>query len=274
MYLDITITTGATDTKAGWAQILTGYDPEKTGVFGNFDYGPIPKGYTIHERLEKFFGDGNITTILLAGKRHNLGIRGPHKICLNCTRGTWDDGEKAVTEAKGGTKKLKEMKAEPYFYSKDGIDVFENGLQNANEPAAVIGSKVLEHIEKNRGARFFLFVQFREPDQPWGHKYGENSAEYSKGIMNDDEWLGKIIAKLKELGIHGNTLVYVTSDHGFDEGDKEHFKATRVFLATNDTMVAARQGDRKDIAPTIMKRFGMDIGGIEPKLDGRSLLNH
>ncbi len=40
-----------TDTKAGWAQILTGYEPEVTGVFSNSNFKPIPKGYTVFERL-------------------------------------------------------------------------------------------------------------------------------------------------------------------------------------------------------------------------------
>jgi hypothetical protein len=30
-----------TDTKAGWSQILTGYEPEVTGVFSNGNYQPI-----------------------------------------------------------------------------------------------------------------------------------------------------------------------------------------------------------------------------------------
>lgn len=33
--VDIDVTTGATDTKAGWTQILTGCAPEKTGIFSN-----------------------------------------------------------------------------------------------------------------------------------------------------------------------------------------------------------------------------------------------
>jgi len=44
---------GATDTKAGWTQILTGYHPEVTGVYSNGRYQPIPKGLSIFERLEK-----------------------------------------------------------------------------------------------------------------------------------------------------------------------------------------------------------------------------
>jgi hypothetical protein len=51
-----------TDTKAGWAQILTGYNPEVTGVFSNSTFQPIPDGYTIFERLETFFGPDEFAT--------------------------------------------------------------------------------------------------------------------------------------------------------------------------------------------------------------------
>ena len=44
-----------TDTKSGWSQILTGYEPEITGVFSNSRYQPIPQGYTVFERLEQYF---------------------------------------------------------------------------------------------------------------------------------------------------------------------------------------------------------------------------
>lgn len=50
--LDIDVITGATDTKAGWTQLLTGYVPEKKGVYNNGRYEPIPEGYTVFERLE------------------------------------------------------------------------------------------------------------------------------------------------------------------------------------------------------------------------------
>ncbi|MGV8121407.1 MAG: hypothetical protein AB2L14_16735 [Candidatus Xenobiia bacterium LiM19] len=35
---------GVTDTNAGWAQILTGYYPEISGVYSNRLYRPIPEG--------------------------------------------------------------------------------------------------------------------------------------------------------------------------------------------------------------------------------------
>jgi len=66
-----------TDTKAGWAQILTGYEPEVTGVFSNRHFQPIPRGYTVFERLEEFFGPDNFITVAVIGKKGNLGANPP-----------------------------------------------------------------------------------------------------------------------------------------------------------------------------------------------------
>jgi hypothetical protein len=70
---------GVTDTKAGWSQILTGYFPEKTGVYSNGEYGPIPAGYTVFERLEEHFGPDNIFTAAIIGKKGNVDSDGPKK---------------------------------------------------------------------------------------------------------------------------------------------------------------------------------------------------
>ena len=77
--------------------------------------------------------------------------------------------------------------------------------------------------------------------------------------------------KLKELNLYDETLIYVTADHGFDEGMKSHNDAPYVFLATNDTLVM-RRGERADITPTILKRFGLDLSRISPPLDGHPLI--
>ena len=69
-----------TDTKAGWAQILTGYEPEITGVFSNNRYQPIARGYTIFERLEDYFGPEEFVTAAVIGKKNHLGARGPGMI--------------------------------------------------------------------------------------------------------------------------------------------------------------------------------------------------
>ncbi len=65
-----------TDTKAGWSQILTGCNPETSGVFSNGRYGPIPAGLTIFERLEDYFGKDNITTVAVIGKKGHVDADG------------------------------------------------------------------------------------------------------------------------------------------------------------------------------------------------------
>jgi len=278
--VDMDVTAGATDTKAGWTQILTGYVPEKSGVFSNGKYQPIPVGYTVFERLEAFFGPDNIVTIAIIGKKGHVDADGPQRIpferwAQQQRRRTRGGQPATVPEPKAGMpvrdggQIVEENGAlyvsfpgKPYFNTKDHMDMFLNGLV-LNER---VGTTAIQNLEKYKDQRFFFFIHFAEPDHA-GHASGENSQEYTDAIKSDDEWTGKIIAKLKELGLYDQTLVYVTADHGFNEGAKGHSYAPYVFLATNDKTVN-RNGNRMDVTPTILKRFGLDLSKIEPKLDG------
>ena len=155
---------------------------------------------------------------------------------------------------------------EPYFLTQDHLDVFVNGL-STNEK---VGGKALELLERYQAKPFFFFVHFAEPDHS-GHRHGENSQDYTDGLISCDEWTGRILAKLKELDLDKRTLVYVTADHGFDEGHKAHSDAPYVFLATNDRKTL-HPGTRADITPTLLDRFGVDLDELKPPLSGRSLL--
>jgi predicted AlkP superfamily pyrophosphatase or phosphodiesterase len=135
----------------------------------------------------------------------------------------------------------------------------------------VVGRKTLEVIEEFRNDRFFLFVHFADVDHQ-GHKHGENSKEYNDALVSCDAWTGRIVQKLRDLGLYDRTLVYVTADHGFDEDRTGHSDAPYVFLATNDAGIK-RRGQREDITPTILHRLGVDLTRISPRLDGRSLLS-
>jgi predicted AlkP superfamily pyrophosphatase or phosphodiesterase len=273
--VDIDIVSGATETATGFAQILTGYVPDKTGVQTDTIYRPIPHGYTIFERLKAFFGPENIATAAIIGKTsYYLSEDSPFKIPY----GTWreiqiekkklDENRPGPDELQGGQIVEKngmnfvQMRGGPYLNAKDQIDLFDKGLI-VNEK---VGAAVIDQLEKCKDKRFFIFVQFIQPDKA-GHKYGENSQEYFDGIKSDDLWTGRIIDKLKDLHIYRQTLVYVTADHGFDIGKKSHSYAPYIFLATNDKKVN-RNGTREDIAPTVLKRFGLDLSKIEPRLDG------
>lgn len=269
--VDIDVTTGATDTKAGWTQILTGYAPEKTGVYSNSRYQPIPKGYTVFERLEEFFGPSNIFTAAIVGKKGNVDADPPRRIPYQRwlrqqqrakelgRRPRGLEGGKIVEE---GGKKFVEIPGKPYFNASKSMDLFVNGLG----VSANVGKRALEEIEKHASERFFIFIHFGDPDAA-GHRYGENSPEYEDAIKSCDLWLGQIKEKLKKLGIYDKTLIYVTADHGFDEGKTTHSYAPYIFLATNDKEIK-RNGDRADIAPTILKRFGIDVKSLQPALDG------
>jgi SAM-dependent methyltransferase len=132
-----------------------------------------------------------------------------------------------------------------------------------------VGERAIELLEKNKDKPFFFFVHFAEVDHS-GHKHGENSKEYNDGLISNDLWTGKIMDKVRELGLAEKTQFYVTADHGFNEDKKGHSFAPYVFLATNNKKVN-HGGRRQDIAPTVLEAFGLDLSTVKPPLDGISL---
>ncbi|UCH35593.1 MAG: alkaline phosphatase family protein [Armatimonadota bacterium] len=258
-------TTRRTDTKAGWAQILTGYEPEVTGVFGNNRFQPIPVGLTVFERLEDHFGAENIYTAAAIGKLHHVGSAPPGGRPVGPTGAARPRQRQQARAAQRARQPGGRLPGEPYYLTKDNMDLFQEGLG----PADNVGARALEELETHGRDRCFMFIHFAEPDHP-GHAHGENSQQYTDSVKHNDEWLGRIVAKLEELGVRDETLIYVTADHGFDEDRSSHSDAPYVFLATDDPLVM-RRGLREDITPTILWRFGVDLSAITPELDGHPL---
>jgi hypothetical protein len=281
--MDIDVVSGATDTKAGWTQLLTGYVPEKTGVYNNGRYEPIPEGYTVFERLKKFFGRENIDTVAIIAKKdhvdHDPPFRGTFKEWTEMVRKyrervrekypffqitpeeALDQAGGRIVDRNGG--RMVEVPGKPWYRASKSMDLWVNGLE---ENERVTG-RVVSELEKRKDHRFFFFVHFAQPDH-LGHQFGEYSMEYDSGFLMDDEYSGQIINKLKELGLHEKTLIYIVSDHGFDKNKKTHLYAPFIFVATNDSTPIRNEGTREDLAPTILKKFGLDLSKIEPQLDG------
>ena len=266
---------GTTDTKAGWSQILTGYYPTVTGVYSNGRYQPVPKGLSIFERLEKHFGTDKFVTVAVIGKKGHCGeIDPPKKIRLDAEGKLPADEANKKPVQPGAEKKLpgwiieedgvkyQYVPGSPYYNMYTALETWEFGLMEDEK----VGTRALELLEKYKDKPFFFFVHFASVDHK-GHSFGENSKEYNDALISNDLWTGKIIQKLKDLGLYDKTLVYVTADHGFDEDKTGHSNAPYVFLATNDKGVM-RNGLRQDVAPTILGRFGLDLFKLEPPLDG------
>lgn len=236
--VDIDVVGHQTDTKAGHAQILTGYDPQTTGVYSNVNYRPIPAGYTIFERLHQTFGRDAITTIMLTGKDHNLGSR-PAGLALG---------------------------ADPYYLSRPGITVWDGDQMR---PASVVGKKAVDYIEQLGGRkRFLLFVHLPDVDLN-GHAHGESSPAYERALVECDRWLGAMLDALERKQIDDRTLVYVTADHGFDVGTTHHANAPHIILASNDPALHA--GQQRDIAPTLLTAMGVNVTKLSPPLPGKPL---
>ena len=153
----------------------------------------------------------------------------------------------------------------PYYTMHQNVDQWRFGLTQDEK----VGDEALAMLDKYGKKPLFCFVHFAEVDHQ-GHRFGEPSQEYDDAIVSGDKQLGRIMEKLKELGVYQKTWIYVTADHGFDVGAKHHKDAPHVFLATNDKQVV-RDGARTDIAPTILDRLGVDTAKIAPPLDGESL---
>jgi hypothetical protein len=274
---------GTTDTKAGWSQILTGYYPEVTGVYSNGRFQPVPEGLSVFERLEKQFGADKFVTVAVIGKKAHCGANDPPaKIRLDNEGAEKDAAAKKKKRADGkpdpGAGKQPQGKiieengvkyrlipGQPYYNMYKPMEVWEFGLTLDEK----VGTRAMELLEKYKAKPFFFFVHFAEVDHS-GHQKGENSKEYNDALISNDKWTGKIMDKVKELGLAGKTQFYVTADHGFNEDANGHGFAPYVFLATNNKKVN-RDGRRQDVTPTILEAFGLDLSKATPPLDGISL---
>jgi uncharacterized sulfatase len=78
--------------------------------------------------------------------------------------------------------------------------------------------RALAFIEKNKERPFFLYLPHAMPHKPLAASeafYKKSGAGLYGDVMMELDWsTGQIIAKLRELGLDRNTLVFFTSDNG------------------------------------------------------------
>ena len=114
---------------------------------------------------------------------------------------------------------------------KGGFPYLHNGqpaTENlAGDDSRIIMDRVIPFIEKNHQQRFLATVWFHTPHEPVvaGPEYKKLYAEFDEKRQNYygcitamDEQIGRLQAKLKELKIDDQTLIFFCSDNGPGDG--------------------------------------------------------
>jgi uncharacterized protein (TIRG00374 family) len=174
-------------------------------------------------------------------------------------------------------------------------------VQEYYQDADTVTRAALGWLEEHRGGRFFLFLHYMDPHDPYmAHPYNgvgyarasnQNpdpgmaptfSRLYDGEIRYLDQYLGQLFAWLKQAGLYEDTLIVLTGDHGeeFQEhggwwhGETLYEELLRVPLIVKYAR-GARTGTEVaevarslDIAPTVVDALGLSIPST---WQGRSL---
>jgi arylsulfatase A-like enzyme len=174
-------------------------------------------------------------------------------------------------------------------------------VQNFYQDATVVNRHAVDWLKANKGTRFFLFLHYMDPHDPYfehpydGRGYSRASNQnpdpalaptfsrlYDGEVRYVDEQLGQLFAWLKAEGLYDQTLIVLTGDHGeeFQEhGGWWHGQTLYQELIAVPLIIKYPAGARAgttvtdlarslDIAPTIL-----DVAGVPTPeaMMGRSL---
>lgn len=173
--------------------------------------------------------------------------------------------------------------------------------QNFYQEAAVVNREAMAWLDKNKGTRFFLFLHYMDPHDPYfEHPYNgrgvarasdqdpdparapELDALYDGEVRYVDEQLGVLFDWLKAAGLYDDTLIVLTADHGeeFQEhGGWWHGQTLYEEQIEVPLIVKYPGGARAgsvvtdlarslDVAPTILDAAGLPV---PESMQGRSL---
>jgi len=255
-------------TDPGLACIDSGYGPDITGInsnyFGSSTKRSIPEGLATTERIKAVYGSSWKTALVMPW------TQGKVNVTTNEDSTFWNQREE--TDYWFSSENLTWSQHNPIIV-KNALD-YSSALLRANYTA----SKLAEFIQQNKNYNFYARVHFVEPDNV-GHAYGESvggqiSPKYREALIKCDEALGIIIDALNETGIYQDTVVLVTTDHGFQGithgGDPYPFGSPEVTvfsLITNNPEVTNELGwgIQNDISPTCLALAGIDPASLKPR---------
>ena len=132
----------------------------------------------------------------------------------------------------------------------DYVEIFTKkrymGIINSEGEAPAVTEKAIDWLEKNHKNRFFLWVLYTEPHRPYiSHEdftfdyQGVPSSVYPPGtrmkkiknydseIAFTDFYIGRLLEKIKSLGLYREALIIFHSDHGESFGEHNYFRHGR-----------------------------------------------
>ncbi len=126
------------------------------------------------------------------------------------------------------------------FKVDQGFDVYDDDFSNSDRKreygwighwtedfertSAEVNESAFEWLEKVKGDRFFLMMHYFDPHLPYtppSPHDEEFEIPYDGEVAYTDEQIGRLLAKLDELGLMEDTLVVLTGDHGEALGQHE-----------------------------------------------------
>ncbi|NIM15250.1 MAG: sulfatase-like hydrolase/transferase [Candidatus Aminicenantes bacterium] len=177
------------------------------------------------------------------------------------------------------------------------------GILNSEGEAPEVTQKAITWLKKNRERRFFLWVLYTEPHGPYilhknftfdysrvppstyppGTKM-KRIKRYDSEIAFTDHYIGKLIEKIKQLGLYRNSLIVFTGDHWESFGEHNYSRhGRRLYNSTlHVPLIIKLPGNRLkntvrhenasilDIGPTIFST--LNFPGSFP-MDGINLFN-
>jgi arylsulfatase A-like enzyme/Tfp pilus assembly protein PilF len=165
-------------------------------------------------------------------------------------------------------------------------DMGGGGARSNERPAAVVTRRAIEWLGAGPRQPFFLFVHYFDPHTPYAPPapYAAQfpGDPYRGEIAYVDAEVGRLLARLREVGLYDRSLIIVAGDHG--EALGEHGESGHGYFIYQSTLrvpllikppggTAARALDETvgliDIAPTILGRFGLSAPAA---MTGRDLL--
>ncbi len=162
----------------------------------------------------------------------------------------------------------------------DAIPVAAAGAVSEHQRSGYETLKVAgEWIGRNASQPFFYFFHIYEPHAPY------EGGSYDAEIARSDDIVGRLIARLKELGIYDRAMIVFLSDHGeglWQHGEDQHGillyrEALQVPLmiklpgAERRGESVARPAALADVTPTILAALGIEqsdrslLGNPKPK---------